>query len=924
MYTNSKLAKSVRLALMYGAAATAFTGASVAVAQDEDEAAERVERIQVTGSRIQRTDMEGDLPITVIDREAIDMSGEISVTDVIRNTTFNSAGSFRPQSGNAAQGTATVSMRGLGSDRTLVLVDGRRLPKSPSTGSGQDLNAVPLAAVERIEVLSDGASAVYGSDAIGGVINIVTRRDFNGAQIRVGMSEVSIPSEGGDREEGSVVFGTSSDTTRVIGGVSWNNRDIIFENAFPWVVPGNSIYGNNITETNYAGGFRSAVGPDNCTDTENFRAVPISQTLNDGSTREYTQCSYNFNATNANEASTGTQGLFLKADHDINNDWSIFFNANYSKAKSFGRYAPSLNDPGSLLSADSWNNPTNPESGHYSPENAAFYARADEDDDGLSLITDDQRDLLFFHRFASIGNRDSYVDNYNTDFMVGTEGRIGDVQVDFGVRKSSAKTFDIGYNYLLRSTADDLVNITSDEVMAGIAEQGDDFIYYDLSDPLGSRYTTEAQQNEYQQMINSMNVTIARVSQFEQEEVFGSAGFDLFEMGGGLSQAVVGFEYREEYYTDQYDSLSEAGVVGGSAGNSAGGGREVASAYGEILLPVTYDLEVNVAARFDDYSDYGNDFSPKVSFRYQPMDGLVLRGSWGQGFRAPTLDQITMQPSAGNPAVADPATCLNFGDVADCNVQVRQTTIANPDLQSEQSEQLALGVAYQATDWLNFTVDYWNIEIKDRIAFFGANTLLTREQTGQPIPAGLGIERSGNPQDVPEGSPVLPITGVTSGFGNDGTFDTDGIDFNARTNFDFGQWGRVTQNLQVSYLLSQKIDGGRNLVKDPGLPAYRATLNNVYMYDDFTFAWNVNVIGNQYDDVSTTDGVTSREGNIGTWTTHDLQFSYNAPWDGTFTIGMNNAFEKHPELRSFGGRAYNFNLYNGFGRVTYLRYTQNF
>lgn len=907
MYTNSKLAKSVRLALMYGAAATAFGGASVAVAQDADEdAADRTERIQVTGSRIQRTDMEQAVPVTVIDRDAIDLSGEISVTDVIRNTTFNSSGSFRPQSGSAAQGTATVSMRGLGSDRTLVLVDGRRLPKSPATGSGQDLNVVPLAAVERIEILSDGASAVYGSDAIGGVINIVTRRDFTGAELRIGASEVSLPSDGGDREEGSAVFGTATDTTRLIGGISWNKRDIIFENAYPWVEPGASIYGNNYTETNTGGGFRSIPG-EACGETENFY---LTDPEDPNST-----CAYNFNATNANEASTQNHGLFLKADHQINDDWNIFMNANYSKADSFGRYAPSLNDPGSPLEADSFNNPTNPDSPLFRDE--AF------EGDGEDYTGN--RDLLYFHRFASIGNRDSYVDNYAWDLMLGAEGRIGNVDVDFGVRKSNSKSFNIGYNYLLRSTADELVNITADEV----DNLGEGEVYYDLRDPLGSRYDTEEGQTAYETMIKSMNVTINQVATTENKEIFGSAAFDVFEVGAGMIQAVVGAEYREEDYQNTYDSLSEAGVVGGSAGNSAGGGRDITSAYTEVLVPVTYDFELTFAARVDDYSDYGNDFSPKVAFRWQPMDELVLRGSYGQGFRAPTLDQITQAPTSGNPSVSDPATCLNFAQDADCDVQVRQLTIANPDLESEESEQFALGLAYQPTDWLNMAIDYWNIEITNRIAFFGANTLLNREAAGEPIPPGLGVNRNMDvtfdQDEVGEGNPVNPILDVVGGYGNDGTYETDGLDLNFRTNFDFGDMGRLNQNLQVSYTFNSAIDGGRDQVENPGVPAYRATLNNSYSYADFSFAWNMNVIGSQYDDVVINDdGTRERSGNIATWVTHDLQATYHAPWDGRVTVGMQNAFEKEPQLRSFDGRSYNFNLYHAFGRVTYVRYTQRF
>jgi iron complex outermembrane recepter protein len=940
MYTNNKLSKAVRLAIAFGAAsATAFTASVNAAEQDETA---KVERIEVTGSRIKRTDLEQSVPVTVIDRTAIDLSGQNSITDVIRGTTFNSAGSFRPQSGNSAQGVAQVSMRGLGASRTLILVDGRRLPNAPSTGQGQDLNAVPLAAVERIEILSDGASAVYGSDAIGGVINIVTRKNFNGAELRLGASEVSLPSEGGDREEGSVVFGSSNDNTRVIGGVSWNNRDIIYENAYSWVKPGASIYGNNYTEINNSQGFRAIPGGCNTQDYNLGNVIKNNALVNEPADLDnvqpgelstldtYQQCGYNFNATNANEASTGTQGLFLNAEHQINDDWRVFGNFSAAKTKSFGRYAPSLNDPGSKLNKDSWNNPTNPANiaagGIY--DAASVDASRDQlnwKGDSVFPNAGENRDLKYWHRFASIGNRDGHDDSYATDVLVGAQGMVGDIDLDFGVRKSKQKTYSIGYNYLLRSTADELINISTADVLAGQAADPN-FVFYDLRDPLGSRYAgNEDQASAYEQMVKSMNVTIARISQTEQEEAFLSANFDLFDLNAGVVQMVVGAEYRKEEYRDKYDSLSEAGVVGGSAGNSAGGGRNVKSAFFETLIPLTDNLEATVAGRYDNYSDYGNDFSPKVSFRYEPLDGLVMRASYGKGFRAPTLDIITMQPSAGNPGVQDAATCLNFGQLADCEVQVRQITQANASLKSEQSTQFSLGVAYQPTEWLNFAADYYNIEIEDRIAFFGAVQLIALEKAGDPIPAGLGVIRGGNPQPVPSGNPTLPITGVNGGYANQGTWETSGLDFNFKTNFDFGTWGRLNQNLQISYALESKVDGGRNLVgeRNPGIPGSmpesRVAFSNVYTISDFDLSWNINVIAgqNKYRDLSKVQS-------LGSWTTHDIQVGYNTPWNSKIAIGALNAFENTPELINAGGRNYNFNMYDAYGRVTYIRFTQTF
>lgn len=871
MYSNNKLSKAVRLAIAFGAA-SAFAGTAVAQDAQQEEEAAKVERIEVTGSRIKRTDLEGAVPVTVIDRAAIDFSGQTSVSDLIRNVSFNTSGSFRPQSGSSAQGISQVNLRGLGAERSLILVDGRRLPKSPSTGNSQDLNSIPMAAVERIEILSDGASAVYGSDAIAGVINIITKKDFNGAEFRLGKATVSLPEDGGDREEGSAVFGASTGKASVIGGVSWNKRDIIFERDYPWVSPGVSSFANNWRIP--SGAFRSIIPEATCNSLENFFFVSASSL-----------CAYNFNATNANEASTGNTSGFFKAEYDINDDWKIFSHTLVSKTDSFGRYAPSLNDAGEarFIAANSPNNPTNPASPFYNAANG------------------ENRQVLYRHRFAALGNRDNQVDNWSTDFLVGVEGQIGDMVVDFGARKSKSKTYEIGRNYLMGSNAKRAVDNGS----------------YMLNDPFGTRFTTAAEQSAYQALLNSLKVTTSRIGVFDQEEAFGSLSFDAFELPAGMVQMVVGAEYRKEIYADIYDSLSEAGQVGGSAGNSAGGSRDLKSAYIETLVPIIDGLEMSLAGRYDKYSDYGNDFSPKVSFRWEAQDGLVFRASYGEGFRAPTLDILTQQPQPGNPGVNDPATCINFGQPANCNVQVQAITIANPEISSESSEQLSLGVAYQPTDWLNFSADYYNIKITNLIRFFGAGTILQREQTNQALPPGIGLTR------LPSGGIDL----ITQGYSNEGKWQISGLDFNINTNFDFGDFGRLNQTLQLSHRLDSKIDGGRNTVKDPGEPKQRGVLSNVYAYGDFDLAWNLNYIGSQFAEVDTdaNDNIV-RTGHFGSWITHDLQLTYTLPTNTKLIVGANNVFEKQPTLGSDPNflRNYNFDLYDAYGRILYFRISQAF
>lgn len=890
MYRNSKLNKAVRLALAFGAASSmAFASSVVANEEEDGTEAKVVERIQVTGSRIKRTDLEQSVPITVIDREAIDLSGQTSVTDLLRSTTFNSTGSFRPQSGSSAQGTASLNLRGLGASRTLILIDGRRLTMSPSTGSSQDLNSIPLGAVERIEILTDGASAIYGSDAIGGVVNVITRKDYTGVQVSLTEGQISIPADGGDRSAGSVLFGAANDSTNMLGGVSWNKREIVFARDYPWIEPGSSIYGNNWITSDFASGYYAI--PGGCEE-ENYIKTTIV---------ERPRCQYNFNATNANEASTGNESIFVKVEHQINDDWKVFSNASIAKTSSFGRYAPAPDSnffQGFAIRGDSFNNPTNPEAWLYDTvnnPNAVPYAQTALPDGTLIA---ENTPVHIFHRFAAVGNRDTNIDNENVDFLFGTNGVIGNVEVEAGIRRVRNKTYEIGNGYLAAQTAWNFVN----DFNPGYCSNGS---FNDQA--CRSGYDIQNPGSNPSEVLRGSAITTSRISNFDIDEVFGSVAFDMFELPAGLVQAFVGAEYRKETYSDNYDAQSEAGQVGGSAGNSAGGSRSMQAAFFEILAPVTDEFELSLAGRYDDYSDYGDDFSPKISGRYEPLDGLVFRASYGKGFRAPTLDILTQLTSFAADSITDEATCAVLGS---CPVQINAFRIANPDLDSEQSTQMAAGVAYQPTDWLSFTVDYYNIEVDNRIAFFSSQGLINRELAGDPTPAGLGVTRR------PDGS----IDTILTGFGNEGDLKTSGFDVNVQTTFDFAEFGSLRNNLQVSHISDYSIDGGRDNVKDPGVPQQRVTLSNIYSISDFDIAYNISMIGNQYESIVAGAGV----GNVGTWTTHDLQVTYNTPWEGRVTVGAENLFEKRPQLIPAGGREFNYDLYHGWGRITYVRYTQNF
>ena len=900
-FKRNLLSEAVRYGIAAGAVGLISLAAAPAFAQDDtEEEAQSLERIEVTGSRIKRADVEGALPVTVIDRQDLELSGDNSVADFLRNTTFNSFGSFRPQSGSSAQSVATLSLRGLGSGRTLILVDGRRLPAAPSTGQGQDLNGLPLASVERIEILSDGASAIYGSDAIGGVVNIITRKDFNGVELSVGMGDPK--QKGGETEEGSAIFGISGDRGSMIGGVSYNNRGIIFQADRAFSAGGASSYSNELYAANPApgtlygfvpgsrvnGSASQGLGPSLIPDPDACNGPGFSGGANG-------RCLYDFTFVAADEAEQPNESLFTRATYQINDDWSTYMNASVARVKSFGRYAPVPSSPWPggqpFIPVGSPNHPAVRFPGAGYNANVPYFLR---------------------HRFAALGNRDTLIDNNNYNFLLGAEGQLGDFYLDFGVRSTESKYYEFGRNY----------------VVGGLAQQFIEDGRYDVYNPFQNDRST----------LDGMIATINRDSLFKIEEIYGSASTDLWEMAGGAAGVAFGVEFRSEDYADIYDTLQSSGQIVGSAGNSAAGGRNVKAAFGELLLPVLSNLEVSLAARYDEYSDYGNDTSPKLSVRWQPLDSLTLRASIGQGFRAPTLDILTAAPSFSADTVTDPQTCVAFGLAPACSVQINGYSIANPNLSSEQSDQFSIGVAWDATDWLNLTVDYYDIKIEDQITQFTSNFIVSCVRGDQPCPPGVGVLPGNvNPPNPALGLGVArdPTNGailyVQRGSGNRGTLNTDGIDANIRTNFDFGEWGSLQNQLTISYVGDYHFDSNASLVDDPSVPEFRAQLVNQWNYGDFSFAWIISHIDSTQSTQGQCLGAASCDDygypqRLPSWTTNDLQATWSAPWNGKLTIGVNNVSNKEPPLDPFAptGRPFDFNLYDAYGRVPYVRYTQNF
>jgi iron complex outermembrane receptor protein len=827
MFKRTKVSAGVLLAIGSALALPSIT----AVAQD---------RVEITGSRIKRAAAEGSLPITVVSREQIEATGTVTVAEFIRTTTFASFGNFRPQSGSSAQGFSEANLRGLGSARTLVLVDGKRVAKDPQVGDAADMNSIPVAAIERIEILTDGASAIYGSDAIGGVINVILRKDFQGGVVTIG--ETGTSSKGGDRKEASALFGLSGERGRVLIGASASSRDIIFQRDSPLGSSrGASSYSNNYFQLPGLGGFLGAV-PNGCND-------PNFYTTN--------RCRYDFSFAAADEADVDNKSVFGRAEIRINNDWSAYLNASVSRTDTFGRYAPV---PGEI--------PIEPGSPAYPVGMGATGT------------------VYLAHRFAAGGNRDTFTDRNLYDTGIGVRGTVGGFDVDLGVRRTLSKFYEVGYGFVVQDLAIKAIN--------------------------EGRYNFRSPASNSADVINSFTTTTSRNGTWNQREIYANATTELFKMAGGNAAIFVGAENRTEAYLDIYDSLSEGGQVLGSSGASTRGTREVNSLAGELLLPLHKQLDLSIAARYEKYSDYGGDFSPKASLRFRAAPNVTLRASLGEGFRAPSLPQLKQNDAFSADSIVDRAHCLADGNTAavcDANpsFQINGLVKSNPGLKSEKSKQYAFGGVWDVLPNLSLEATYWNTKIENRLQSFEAQDIVNRNNGNSPlpIPSNMSITRDASGF----------ITSVVRSTTNEGELAVQGIDASAVFSHKYGSVGAFRHSLQYSHVM-EWASNGTDQAGDFGQPKERVTVSNSWTRGPVSATWNINMIGKNGDDIV---------GHVGSYTTHDVQAKVALPIKGvSLTVGAMNLLKKLPQKVTDNTRQFNFDLYDAYGRQVYGRLEAKF
>ncbi len=865
-----------------------------------------LEEVVVTGSRIARTDFDNGAQIVSMDRQEIDALGLPTVADVLRSSPLNSLGSFSERSGSSAQSNANIDLRGLGADRTLVMINGRRMTGSPNTGAAAiNINMIPMAAVERIDILADGGSAVYGSDAVAGVVNMMMRDNYDGLELRIGYGDRK--EDDGEENQLSLIGGLSNDRGNITFAMEYSDRDAIFdrdrEYTSAWArdtngngiidayvdTDGYSIFGKSVWLYDPTTGYDNIQAANGCEDTSPWLGV-VDSTLDwFPSVEKSTYCMYGYANASANKASLEKINTYTSFHYDINEHLELYGTALFSRVESFGRYAPPAAywnnmpedykdvpfDIDALLADGSITESLNPETGEMEPNYS----------------------LTGFYRWTNIGPRDNYVTDTQYDFVFGGRGDINDtMSYDVYAQKSHYDVEEFGYYYL--------------------SYPGLDYVMESGIDPFS------------EEGAGAMSATTTQDNFTDMVKYYGHMQFEMGDwFGGGNVFALAGVEYFEVEYQNLYDRASEAGFVGGSAGNSSNGDRDVLAVFGEAIIPVGDSIEVSAAVRYDDYSDFGDNISPSLSVSWNVLDSLSLRSRVSTGFRAPSLDQLYGPETFSAEDATDYYKCglqnIAPGDCPSGQIDTYYST--NPDVDAETSTTFSFGGNWEFIENWSIDLNYWMVEVEDTISQSGTQSILYAEAAGVVM----------NPSD---GTYVDRVGGrptVYSTYSNAGDTNVEGLDIGFRGLLDTGI-GTFTMGAlwahQLKYETSAYYKGAEQDLKGFYLmPEDKAQLvlgwnmgrhSVSYVLDFISSHAEANTI--EVSDSGTAKLVSSSE-ELDSWTTQNIAYTFDGEGWGRIKIGARNFTNEDPVLDKSGKFDRDlYSLYDPTGAVYYAEYTIEF
>ncbi len=867
MKTNWLVARAVRLAIGGAVGLSAVLTAPMALAVDDE--------IVVVGSRIARSgDFEGPSPVLTVDREAIENSGYTNLQQLLEKIPVNGNGAFSTRGNNqdsTANGAASISLRGLGADATLVLVNGRRVAISSFaesiTTNFVDINTIPVAAIERVEVLKDGASAVYGSDAVAGVINIVLRKDFDGFEVSAGYGDVT---KGSSAETtASAIWGTSGEDSNITMIFDYFHNDTLFNKERGSMGSANqSARGGD--DNRSSRGFPGRFFVDGVITID--PGCPPAQAA--GST-----CVYDYGPWNLLIPESERTGLMLLGHKGLGGGVEVFTEIAVQHNRSIAQGAPTPLDESAGLTIPV-THPDNPYSG---------------------------ATTLGVSRFRTVdaGARQWSIDSDNLRAVVGLRGKLNDWDWEIGLQRARSESTQTG-------------NRSQGWVRTDFLQQQLDLGNYN---PFGGTINDP-------DVINAITTSLVRQGLSELTMYDAQITGSLFDMSAGPVMMAAGVEYRDESVSDVPDDQFQRGLIFGTEAVSAAASRNNWSAFIEFSVPLAESLELSLAGRYDDYSDFGDTANPKVALRWAPTDQLAFRASWGQGFRAPSLAQIGLGPSQDSEFFADDYGCA-VNPAYCANTDFLIVFAGNPNLQPEKSETFNVGAIWQPTDALSLSVDFWDItqdnkiERVPRIFVYTANcndqasTICVR---ATPLP----------------GDSLGALQFLRNSFVNIGSQKTQGIDFAGYYNMGLGS-GDLTLGLDYSHLLKFEkvvLDATglafetQDFTGEYEYPEDRVALTGDYQFGDWGVHSRVNYISSFRDFRNLSPSTLTPVRSVSSFTTLNVQFSYTGIKNTKVALSLDNALDENPPFAIGDGDqdlyGYVSSQHNPRGRFWSLRTTYTF
>jgi len=894
-YTTRSFGSRARALIAFAAAFPLLSGSSLfgqAATPAGSEEPTKLEAFSVVGSRIKRLDAETPSPTVRITAADLQATGFTNVDDALRAMPFNNGAAIVGDGSGTgfASGTSTLNLRGLGNNNTLILINGRRAVPS---GSGAfngfqsviDLRQIPTAAIESLEILKDGASAIYGSDAVAGVVNISLKRNFSG--VGIDLSYGNTMDTDSHEVTAFLIAGATSGKTSIVTTVDYRSRAALMNRDFDW--------SNNAD-------MRA-----NKTGTGQIETDPTTGLVTGVDLRSGFGFPSRFFIPN-----TATQNAFLNPTTDPNPTSAVAI----SRATGAGFY--NFQQVSSLTPEE---------------EQRGFgvYMKH-EFSDKIYGFTD-----IFFKRIETI--------NYSAAAPFTTTDRGGSPLNGrlvvprnspfnpYGDRYFGAAGQSIELNsFRVVNAGPRIVDTTSDypRYLAGIGgtlpnEWSWEAAYMYAQGSFNNASPGTAFDNRVQEALNGLNiggqllfanpfgvedprVTDHYIGNNPTSTKFTANLYDvstsgtLFDLPAGEVGAAVGLEFRTESISDVRTLENENGnVVGGSEGFGFEGKRNVTSAYAELSIPLLKNdrlgtAEAQLAARYEDYSDFGTTTKPKVAVSWKPTKWLMMRASYSESFKAPDLAFLYTRGSVSFTAnqIFDPRR----PDVP--SAQIKTLGRGNPGLQPEETETTFLGVVFEipkgplkglSFDVSYFSFDQTNLITRDGAAFTLANELI--------LPAGRVVRRALTPAEVAAGIAVGTIDFVATDWINANKVENSGWDFGMAYMYRTKDWGSFRVGAYATYYedfsrTTISSLGVQTIIDQDGrdsFPLWRGNATLSWNRGDWSASVFIRYIGGYPAEFLT--GLGTEPDTQYQWTINP-QVSWNAPWKTRVTVGIRNVLNDPP------------------------------